>query len=940
MAVDVLRRLSFVVGVVLCVAYAPVAQAQFVNDEIQLLLQQQTQETADLSVEQSLQVYQPVAPELATSAPSSRLESLYSLRAGRPLTQFGYDLVGVPRPVSAMQAGAVQDDYVLGVGDEIVVALRGQENNTYRMRVNRDGQILLPQLPPITAVGRTLGDVRHEIGIAVQQTFITTDAFVTVGQVRQASVLVGGEVRAPGTRVLSAMSSPLDAILLSGGVAKTGTLRAIRLVRNGQVRTIDLYSVLVGGQFPSLGTLQNGDRIIVPPLGPTVAVAGLVRRPGVYELSPGATEVNVDALIALAGGLEIPGNYAFAKQELQEDGDVVLVTAVGSEAVRDGEVLLVDPSRDARSGQVELAGAVGAKGPRPLSAAPTISRLIQGTENLTRDAYTVFALLVRRAPRSNALLFQPFSLEAVLSEAADVALNDDDLVYVLTIDQARVLAGEAERQLQRARVMALQGGQQSQQWGDETIANSQPGTQQFPAASQFEGIFAPSPLTLSNLQTQQLGTQTGTQTALANLSAEQTALANLSAGQQANVQNLAAQLQTQGLNADQALRTALANQQGLSTQQGPLTQQELRMLIEQTTVENLAAELDVLPNALQRLAQDYIVWVVGEVRSPGAYLGAQGSTLQSMIQTAGGVQRTADLSSVEVASTVVDRTSGVARTTRSSYQSQIDDFQRIAVRPLDVIRLRPMFSDNLNGTITLGGEVRYPGTFDVVRGERLSAIIQRAGGFTQEAYSYGAIYTRVGIALDEGAENERRAAALESQLARLSVTPDAAISPAAVSFLSALPDQVRDAPTTGRMTVTVDPVLLRANPELDILVEPGDRLFIPSRPQTVAVRGEVLTPGAFLYQPARGLSDYIELAGGSATSADERRIFVILPDGSAQPARVSWLLERDINLIPPGSTIIIPRDLEPFNLNVFLRDATQIMSQLAVSAASLAILGR
>src|SRR3954465_242498 len=111
----------------------------------------------------NVQNYAPVDPALRPLAPPSRLEELYSNRAGRPLTQFGYDVLGVPTAVTATQLGAVQDNYVLGQGDELMVVLRGQDEQSYREQVNRDGQVILPRLAPITAAGRTLGEFRTDL---------------------------------------------------------------------------------------------------------------------------------------------------------------------------------------------------------------------------------------------------------------------------------------------------------------------------------------------------------------------------------------------------------------------------------------------------------------------------------------------------------------------------------------------------------------------------------------------------------------------------------------------------------------------------------------------------------------------------------------------------------------------------------------------------------
>jgi hypothetical protein len=88
------------------------------------------------------------------------------------------------------------------------------------------------------------------------------------------------------------------------------------------------------------------------------------------------------------------------------------------------------------------------------------------------------------------------------------------------------------------------------------------------------------------------------------------------------------------------------------------------------------------------------------------------------------------------------------------------------------------------------------------------------------------------------------------------------------------------------------------------------------------------------------LADYLSRAGGITQSADRKRTFIILPDGTAQPVQSGWFSYTNVSLIPPGSTIVVPRDLSPFDLGLFLRDATQITSQLAVTAASVAVVGR
>ena len=101
-----------------------------------------------------------------------------------------------------------------------------------------------------------------------------------------------------------------------------------------------------------------------------------------------------------------------------------------------------------------------------------------------------------------------------------------------------------------------------------------------------------------------------------------------------------------------------------------------------------------------------------------------------------------------------------------------------------------------------------------------------------------------------------------------------------------------------------------------------------------------MNTGSFQYKAGLEVRDYITLAGGITQGADEERTFIVLPDGSARPIQENWLTFRNSNMAPPGSTIVIPRDLRPFDLTTFLTTATQITSQLAVTAASLVVIGR
>ncbi len=162
---------------------------------------------------------------------------------------------------------------------------------------------------------------------------------------------------------------------------------------------------------------------------------------------------------------------------------------------------------------------------------------------------------------------------------------------------------------------------------------------------------------------------------------------------------------------------------------------------------------------------------------------------------------------------------------------------------------------------------------------------------------------------------------------------------AAADAVRNLAQQLRERPPVGRVVIEADPAVLALRPERDTVLEPGDRLFMPKQPNSVSVIGEVLNPGTLRYAAGLEPDDYIDKAGGFRKAADDTRVFIVLPNGTAQPVALSaW--NRTPAQIAPGSTIVVPRDPTPFNLVAFLSDATSILSQLAITGAALAVINR
>ncbi len=867
-------------------------------------------------------ILEPNAP-LNPQLPTSRLEQILSTRAGVMLTQFGYNQLGVGRAITIPQMGAIQDDYVLGPGDEIVVSLRGQENSEYRAVVDRDGRVVLPRMGPVSASGRTLGDFRRELVNAIHRAYVATEGYVSVGRLRQISVLVSGEVSSPGVRTLTGLSTAVDAILVSGGIKKTGSLRNLHILRGGREITVDLYSVLTGQSRSSHVALADGDRIVVPPLGPTAAVVGWVRRPGIYEIAGGRSSIGVRDLLSLAGGLEVRGRYRLAALRVAPDGRNQMTAVEGqSGTIGDSDILFAQPAADQTANMATLSGGTALAG--QYSAKNTkLSDLLKSPGALGDDPYTLFGAISRRDPETRLRTLVAFTPVAVLKGSEDMDILSDDVVRVISADEAELLfsAVKEYNRLAQATAEALHNPQSAGVGTSSTLGGMElSGTESGGSAA----------------------VQAAAEKAAGNAQASREPLTTTNGAVQASrdalaMANGAAVIgsTTLGNNGQTADQRPLNPQREMTLREQMATNRELRHILD------LAGILRVDPMVLASFLNDHAVIVDGAVRGPGIYLVGPDAELQSLLMAAGGVGRWADRSSVEVLSTSVDSNTGTSRTERKTVSLVDAGGAGHIVSPRDEVRVYEVFTDVGIGSVTVQGELRHDGTYQIVRGEHLSDLLMRAGGLTDSAYPYGTVFLRHSVAEREQDAFRREAKGIEDQLlfAMGRRDPNAKLSPDAFGAVQGYINQLKNQKALGRMTITADPAVLAANPGADPLLEPGDVIFVPQRPYAVSVLGEVLQPGSIPFTQDRSASDYIAQAGGYSSFADKSETILVLPDGSARRVDSSWF-DFGGDSIPPGSTIYVARDISGVDLHQIIIDTTTIFAQLATSAAALAVLSK
>ena len=223
--------------------------------------------------------FEPVAMERRPN-PYADVPSLYDLYVqaaspNRKVERFGLDVFrkGATNPDILPMDLPVGPDYVVGPGDSLSINLWGGVSQRLLRTVDREGRLVLPEAGPLLVSGRTLGDLQQEVQSVLRTQFRDVSADVSLLRLRTVRVYVVGDVTDPGAYDISSLSTPLNALFAAGGVTPRGSLRRIQHYRGKQlIEEVDAYDLLLQGIRGDLKRLENGDSLLVPPLGPVVTV--------------------------------------------------------------------------------------------------------------------------------------------------------------------------------------------------------------------------------------------------------------------------------------------------------------------------------------------------------------------------------------------------------------------------------------------------------------------------------------------------------------------------------------------------------------------------------------------------------------------------------------------------------------------------------------------
>ena len=327
-------------------------------------------------------------------------------------------------------------NYVLGPGDQLIIDVYGDTQKSMQLTVSPDGDVTVPDYGPVHVAGLSVSAAQSRVRSKLGTYYESSDIKVTVGQTRTILVNVMGEVRTPGTYTLSAFATVFHALYMAGGVSDLGTLRNIKVFRQGrQISVVDVYEFILNGRLAGNVRLQDNDVIQVGPYESIVDITGRVKRPMAYELRKNES---LSTLLKYCGGF---ANDAYKKslRVLRNNGRMKSVFNVEEFELpefkmEDGDEVSVDTIIDRYENMVEVKGAVFRDGMYHLGdKVNSVRSLIEMADGLTEEAMVSRAVLRRMKPNRTQEVIS-IDLEGIMNgTVADVPLENEDILFIPTL---------------------------------------------------------------------------------------------------------------------------------------------------------------------------------------------------------------------------------------------------------------------------------------------------------------------------------------------------------------------------------------------------------------------------------------------------------------------------------------------------------------------------
>ncbi|HEY4816243.1 MAG TPA: SLBB domain-containing protein [Candidatus Acidoferrum sp.] len=807
----------------------------------------------------------PPAPELVRAvSPYNDIPSLYDMyiqavprpavprRFGAEVFQNGTrDLQLIPMDLPA------GPDYVVGPGDGLSINLWGGTTQRIYRVVDREGRVSLPEVGPLLVSGKSLANVQESLQQLLRTEFRRVSADVSLARLRTIRIYEVGDIANPGAYDVSSLSTPLNALFVAGGPTQKGSLRIVKHYRGDQlIEVVDLYDLLLHGVKSNMQRLENGDTVLVPTIGAQVTIEGMVRRPAIYELKD---EKNLASVLELAGGL--------------------LPTAT----LRHIEVQRLAAHEKQTMLSFDL---------------PEVDSDLEVTKKLE-------AFEIHDGDRIRVFPIAPYNQDAVYLEGH--VIRPGRYSYRPNMKVTDVIASYKdllpEPANQYAEIIRLNAPDFHPTVESFDLAGALANPSQSPVLHAMDTVRIFSRFDFENPPTVSVwGDVRGPGTYRTSGEIRLSDAVHLAGG----------------LAPDAKVEDAQVFRY-LPDGKSKIFSVSLSLALEGDPTANIVLQprdrllIHRSPDAIQPAS----AYVQGEVGKPGRYPLTTNMTVADLIRVGGGLKPSADTQTADLTHYQWPdhgQLTGQQQTIPISAALSGEADANLPLSNGDVLTIRqlPGWND-IGASISVKGEVKHPGTYGIRPGERLSSVLQRAGGFQADAYVYGAILERAQVRELQTKEQTQLMLRVKDLQNNVELLPEGdanqkrAKENALRQYQNALTQLGTNVPI-GRVTMRISPDVNRwKNTAADVEVRAGDTLVIPKRPSFVMVTGQVFNPTAVSYRPGKSAKWYLSQSGGPTAVANKKAIFVIRADGSVIGAKEGlWSGPSLSAVLQPGDTVVVP----------------------------------
>ena len=817
--------------------------------------------------------------------------------SNQALSHFGYNyFVNQPSTFAPLQNVPIPPDYIIGPDDNIKIILFGNTNKKYELQVTREGDIFIPEIGPLSVAGITFQDLQDLIKVNINNQFIGTQASITLGSLRSINIFVLGAANKPGMYSISALSTLINAIITTGGIDISGSLRDIKLKRNGEViSTFDFYELLLNGDTSGDSRLMQGDVIFIETIGKTAAINGEVNRSAIYELKDNES---LSDLIKYAGNIKPKANLSSAEiiriNYATNSFNLLPVdlASIDSEnfLLQNGDVLTIYPVVDNLKNAVLVSGHAQQPGFYAWNEGMRIEDLFDDVDDLLEMTDLNYVLIKRKDIKSQSFNFLQVDLEKLFnnsdSEENIFLFEEDEIIFLPSILSANLITTKLIQDKyifdQENNKMVLEDEWTSLTYLRKSLSEK-PIESRMPEPRDIEG----EGMTYGDRYYEY------------------------------NIYDYCVIPETLASTIPERL-------------------DEIELTNEITTMcrhQLLDPVLDLIRrnNTEDRLN---MVSVFGNVFFPGSYPLTKDMMLSDAIKAAGGQKDRTYFAEVEL-----NRRNKLGkRFSTSNTISDIEEAKEINLQSMDVINLKQVASTLK--TVEIRGEVFFPGLYPISQYQTLGQVLKRAGGLTENGSAEAAFFQRLSLKEAEAqriqvAQDALKRKIILSSTAGSEALGEDALEASAVDELTELiaSDEI-ELELLGRLVIDLQGII---NGDIeDIILDDGDVINIPKKRQSVSVIGEVFVANNHLYDEYLSIDDYISLSGGTTTYADTNNIYVIKSDGSIiSPNQLSsGFFRGKNNNIKAGDTVVVPLEIDSFSNVRAANEITQIIYQMAVAAAA------